>query len=180
MGQVHVALHGTPEVRHAGEPLVLPTRKALGLLAYLVVERGVHAREKLAALLWPDSAAAQSRAALRYTLSCLRAALRDDGRSSHLIEGGVLGFDFGTPEELDLDLGCFESLTGPLQPGETRHALVARLQLAGNLWRGEFLEGFSLRDAPEFDTWVTHNAEGWRRRMLLVLDRLSQAKQMQG
>jgi DNA-binding SARP family transcriptional activator len=156
MGQVRVALLGTPEVRHAGEPLILPTRKALALLAYLVVERGVHAREKLAALLWPESAAGQSRAALRYTLSCLRTALRDDGRSSHLIEGDALGFDFGTPEELDLDLSHFQSSTAPLQSDETRQALVARLQLAGNIWRGEFLEGFSLRDAPEFDAWVTH------------------------
>lgn len=180
MGQVRVALLGAPEISHAGEPLVLPTRKALALLAYLVVEGGIHAREKLAALLWPESAAAQSRAALRYTLSCLRAALRDDGSSSHLIEGDALGFDFGTPEELDFDLRYFQASSAPLQPGETRQALVARLQLASDLWRGEFLEGFSLRDAPEFDVWVTYHAENWRRRMLLVLDSLSQAQADEG
>jgi DNA-binding SARP family transcriptional activator len=127
--------------------------------------------------LWPESArAAQSRAALRYTLSCLRAALRHDDGSSHLIEGKAPGFDLDTAEELDYDVRDFQALAGPHQPGETRQALAARLQQAATLSRGEFLEGFSVRDAPEFEAWLTHQAEGWQRRVLSVLDRLSQAQ----
>jgi DNA-binding SARP family transcriptional activator len=156
---------------------VLPTRKALGLLIYLVVEGGVHARATLADLLWPDSARPdQSRAALRYTLSCLRAALRHDDGSAHLIEGKLLGFDFETAEALDCDLRHFAALAGPADPDEPRQALAARLQQAATLWRGEFLEGFSVRDAPEFDAWITHQGEAWHRRLLAVLDRLSQAQ----
>jgi DNA-binding SARP family transcriptional activator len=180
VGQLRVALLGTPDVRHAGQPLGLPTRKALALLAYLVVEGGVHPREKLAALFWPESATTRSRGALRYTLSCLRAALRHAAASSHLIEGNALGLDFGSADELDLDLRRFQATASPLQPDESRPALVTRLQQAADSWRGEFLEGFSLADAPEFDAWVTHQAEAWRRQMLSVLDRLSQAQEDAG
>src|SRR5437899_9511262 len=128
MGQVHVALLGTPDIRHSGVALVLPTRKALALLVYMVVEGGLHARDKLADLFWPDSAtAAQSRGALRYTLSYLRAALRHDGGSSHVSEGKALGFDFDAAGELDYDLHDFlarsEEHTSELQ--SLRH-LVCR------------------------------------------------------
>jgi len=130
--------------------------------------------------LWPESATTQSRGALRYTLSCLRAALRDDDGSSHLIEGNALGFDFDSAEELDLDLRRFEAAAAPPQANESRPALVTRLQHAVDSWRGEFLEGFSLAYAPDFDAWVTHQAEAWRRQMLSLLDRLSQAQEDAG
>ncbi len=38
MGQLRIALLGTPDVAHAGGVLALPSRKALALLAYLAVE----------------------------------------------------------------------------------------------------------------------------------------------
>jgi len=94
-----------------------------------------------------------------------------------LIEGNSPGFDFGSPEELDLDLVRFQAAASPLQPDEWRPSLVARLQQAADVWRGEFLEGFSLADAPDFDVWGTHQAESWRRQMLSVVDRLSQAQE---
>ena len=37
-----------------------------------------------------------------------------------------------------------------------RQTIISELQQAVDAWRGEFLEGFSLRDAPDFD-------EFWRR-----------------
>ena len=40
--------------------------------------------------------------------------------------------------------------------------------------RGEFLEGFSLPDAPEFDTWATVQREASQRQLEVVYDRLSQ------
>jgi len=55
MGQIRMALLGPLDVCHAGEQLSVPTRKALALLAYLVVDGGAHTREELAGLLWPES-----------------------------------------------------------------------------------------------------------------------------
>jgi DNA-binding SARP family transcriptional activator len=57
--------------------LGFPTRKALALLIYLVVEGAQQPREKLAALFWPDSDRTHARAMLRYTLADIRRALHD-------------------------------------------------------------------------------------------------------
>jgi predicted ATPase len=59
-------------------------------------------------------------------------------------------------------------------PVEAHRILLARLQRAISLPRGEFLEGFSLRDAPAFDDWLRFQREYWHLRMNEVFDCLSQ------
>ncbi|HEX9091729.1 MAG TPA: AAA family ATPase, partial [Anaerolineales bacterium] len=41
-------------------------------------------------------------------------------------------------------------------------------------YRGDFLAGFSLGDAPEFDDWIAVQREVWHRRLSLILHRLSE------
>ncbi len=67
-------LLGTPRLERDGIPVVVDTRKAIALLAYLVVNRQPHSRDTLAALLWPDYDQAHARATLRRTLSTLQKA----------------------------------------------------------------------------------------------------------
>lgn len=42
-------------------------------------------------------------------------------------------------------------------------ALLAQLQQAAARYRGDFLDGFSLSDAPAFDEWATIQREQWHR-----------------
>jgi DNA-binding SARP family transcriptional activator len=72
MGRLILRLLGTPEVSHAEHPLTLQTRKVLALLAYLAVEHGVHSRDKITALLWPESDEERGKASLRRALAYLR------------------------------------------------------------------------------------------------------------
>ena len=51
--------------------------KTVGLLAYLALEPGPHAREALATLLWSDAGDEDARASLRQALRQLRAAFGD-------------------------------------------------------------------------------------------------------
>src|SRR5215203_1620379 len=96
MGQLHLALLGTPEVYHQQEshepvshhpltPLSFATRKTLALLVYLAVEEKLQPRERITALLWPDSNAELGRTSLRKTLAYLRQAL---GHGVSQEEGG--------------------------------------------------------------------------------------------
>ena len=75
MPQLTLHLLGTPGIARDGAPVAVDTRKATALLAYLAVTGRSHAREALAALLWPEYDDEHARAALRRTLSTLRAAL---------------------------------------------------------------------------------------------------------
>lgn len=75
MSTLEVQLLGPPIIARDGEPLAFATRKAIALLAYLVLEPGVHPRDTLAALFWPGSNASTSHGALRYTLHALKQSI---------------------------------------------------------------------------------------------------------
>ena len=169
MSKLHLRFLGRPEISYQGQELQFPTRKALALLVYLVVEEGTHSRDQLAALFWPESEAKLGKAALRNTLARLRHALR--AADSPIVgRAGSLGFDFESAFELDL-----QPVDAALKSDQ-----LALLKEAGDSHRGEFLAGFSLEDAPAFDDWVTVQQEVWQRRLSVVFERLSQIQSEQG
>jgi DNA-binding SARP family transcriptional activator/predicted ATPase len=183
VSRLHLALLGTPEVVHDERVLTFSTRKVLALLVYLVVEKGLHSREKLTALLWPESEAREGGATLRSTIARLRAALEDVPNHSHLIvERDVLSCDFASDVNLDLDtLGtAFKRCQGSTNVddlhGETRRILLIQLQAAVDRYRGGFPEGFHISDAPDFEDWARMQREIWHRRMSVVFDCLSQVQ----
>ena len=76
---LNIHLLGAPRIERDGSPVSPDTRKAIALLAYLVVTNEPQQRDRLAALLWPDSSQGHARAALRRTLSSLNKALGGRG-----------------------------------------------------------------------------------------------------
>src|SRR5438105_841401 len=185
MGNLHFTVLRPPEVRHADQMLLFSTRKEFGLFIYLVVEGRIHLRKTLSELFWPESDAKHGRAALRITLLHLRHLLSEgaggDAASHLLITGDTLGLDFTSDIELDLHtlheawrLSRASTRTALIMPEDMHRTLLAQLQQAVSLPRGEFLEGFSLRDAPAFDDWVRFQREYWHLRISEVFDRLSQ------
>ena len=102
MESLAIRLLGIPEIRLGEQPLTFRTRKVLALLVYLVAERGMHSRESLMALLWPESSQSSAAATLRTTLSRLRKALGPVG-DILITEGGNVGFDTNPLIDLDLD-----------------------------------------------------------------------------
>ncbi len=182
MGDLCLTLLGPPEVRHADQMLLFSTRKELALLIYLVVEGRVHLRKNLSEQFWPEGDARHGRAALRLTVLHLRHLLGKgagvDPVPHLLIQRDTLGLDLTSAVELDLHEACTSARasthTTLTMPEETHRILLARLQRAISLPRGEFLEGFSLRDAPAFDDWVRFQREYWHLRTSEVFDRLSQ------
>jgi DNA-binding SARP family transcriptional activator len=173
MGRLSLALLGVPAVHHAGRTVAFATRKALALLVYLAVEGEAQPREKLTALFWPESPPARGRAALRKTLAYLQRAL-NDGSAPHVrADRDSLAID---PEsDVNVDL---QALARAAQAGRSAALAVEQaletLQAAARLYRGDFLEGFSLSDAPEFDNWASLRRETCHRQATLVFDRLSQ------
>src|SRR6266700_360904 len=185
MGDLYLTLLGPPEVRHADQVLLFSTRKELALLIYLAVEGGVHSRKNLSEQFWPEVHARHGRAALRITLLHLRHMLCEGADVSPvphiLIKGDTLGMDLTSALELDLHIlheawtsARASTHTSLTMPEEAHRSLLAQLKRAISLPRGEFLEGFSLRDAPAFDDWVRFQREYWHLRTSEVFDRLSQ------
>jgi DNA-binding SARP family transcriptional activator len=190
MSTLKVALLGPPEVNHWDHRLTFPDSKGLALLAYLATERGVHERQKLTRLLWPESDMAHGRTALRITLLHLRRILEEDaspvGESHVRITHDTLGLDLASG--IDLDLHTLEDawklmrvLPAPeAVKGEVRCALIARLQSAAVLYRGSFLQDFTLRNTLDFDNWVGLQQGYWYQRIEQVFDWLSHLQSAEG
>jgi DNA-binding SARP family transcriptional activator/tetratricopeptide (TPR) repeat protein len=173
---LRLGLLGRPQVSCGGRPLEFRSRKELALLLYLAAEGGLQPREKLAALFWPESREKSDRAALRNALYGLRKTLRESTGVEYLRVGrdSAIGLDFASSVELDLTLLEEASARPPVEApgGELRSSLEDLREVAAS-YRGEFLEDFSLDDAPDFEYWVGLEREGWRRRIGAVFDRLS-------
>jgi DNA-binding SARP family transcriptional activator/predicted ATPase len=156
-----LSLLGPPEVRCDGVPVAVDTRKATALLAYLTLEPGRHSRDSLAGLLWPDYPPDRARAALRRTLSTLRAAL---GGRWLVVTRDAVSLD---RDGLTVDVEEFRRLAAADGPEE--------LEQAAALQRGVFLAGFGLRDSAPFDDWQSFQAGTLVRELGAVLDRLAGA-----
>lgn len=172
MALLKLLLFGPPRIERDGVPVALDTRKATALLAYLAITKQVHARDTLAALLWPSGDQTHARAALRRTLSTLKAALAGDWLIIHR-ENVALSDD-----GLWLDVQQFHGLLEQCE----RHGhpssdvcpdCLGLLTEAANLYRADFLAGFTLRDSPEFDDWQSYQGELLRQQLAGVLDRLA-------
>lgn len=188
MASLHLQLFGPPEVRLGKTVLTFPTRKTLALLIYLAIEGGSQPREHLAALFWPDSSPERSYASLRNTLSHLQTTLdpdRNQAQPSFLtVTHHTLALN---PEAaIDLDLQTVERAYNQARADRSSRvpleslASLPVLQSAPPCHRGDFLTGFSLGDTPAFDDWATIQREVWRRRLGLILDRLSEIQYASG
>lgn len=166
---VQLALMGPPHVLVDGRPLDVDTRKAIAVLALVAVD-GAQSRHALARMLWPDSDASRARAALRRTLSVLGRGLGNEVLQAGRDRVGLAG-----------EVACDVARMGDLLDASLLHDHAAddacplcrdRLEQATGLYRGELLEGFALRDSPEFDDWRTERGEHLRRRLCQGLDLL--------
>lgn len=130
---------GPPSVQldgHDAQPDVV-WRKHLALLVYLALSPDTtRARAHLVGLLWAESTDDKARRSLNEAVRRLRIAL---GEERLLNRGDALQL---STEGLELDVREFEALCAD---GQLR---------ALELMRGDFLEGFHVDDAPEFDAWL--------------------------
>ncbi len=159
MSELRLRLFGAPEVALDGVPLTFDTRKAVALLAYLAVTGRPHRRETLAALLWPESDQVRSRAALRRTLSVAGAV-----GPALVLDRGEVALD---PSGVWTDVAEFDRLADSSHEEGLRQALA--------LAPAPLLQGFSLRDSPEFDEWLVATSELLGDRLAGVLARLTEA-----
>ena len=157
---LEIALLGAPTVRRDGELVSFDTRKATALLAHLALAERPRRRDSLCELLWPSHDSERARGALRRTLSTLRRGIGVEWVES---EGDAIRLRDGA--DLHLDVRRFRDLAGDA-------ATLEDLNAAVELFAGDFLEGFGLRDSPEFDGWQISEGECLRRELCDALRRL--------
>jgi len=177
---LEIFLLGGLTLKKAGRLLPsLPTRKAEALLIYLATNGKAYPREQLAELLWQRDSHTQARRNLTYDLYRLRQLF-----GSYIIatrqtvafnQQATYWLDVAELEEqvsgiarshfwFDKANGSSSNQVDINRLNQTETSLLSEaeaLKLADTLvlYRGDFLAGFHLVDAPDFEDWVTTTRE---------------------
>jgi len=126
-----------------GSRVDFPTKRAKALLAYLARHPGRRAsRDQLGALFWGSCGDERARINVRQTLMLARKTLSHSTCPCIVSEGDALYLD---PDHVEVDVAEFDELCRERSPGA--------LERAGELYRGEFLEGFALNEEP-YEEWL--------------------------
>ena len=142
----------------------LPKRSAEAILAVLAVSGDLGCtRERLLALLWPESDEAHSRHGLRDALHALRRGLGPDVVPSG---GRLLRLD---PAIVDSDARAFAQALSSGRPGDAVRA-----------YGGPLLDGFHVDDAAEFERWLDGERTRLAREYVEALKQLATAAERAG
>ena len=139
-------LFGTPSIESREGGLLtgrVAQRHRLALLALIALSPGGRlSRDKLIAYLWPESDPDKGRNLLKVATYILRSTL---GEEAVLSEGDDLRLD-GDVMRTDA-----VEFAAAVENGDFARAVA--------LYKGPFLDGFFLSDAPEFEQWVASERE---------------------
>jgi DNA-binding SARP family transcriptional activator len=159
---------------------------ARALLAYLAMHPGVeHRRDALAGLLWPEQPDVEARRNLRVALSRLRDAIGDRQAAAPYLQ-----ITRRTIQLVNDDVRCsldVWGVRGALASTKSHtHAQLERcgvcakqLQKVTELYRGEFLTGFTLDSAP-FEEWMVVERESLHWQVLEALYALAAYHESRG
>jgi predicted ATPase len=155
--------------------------KVAALLSYVMVESASPiSRQRLAGLLWPEVSDRVARQDLSQALYTLRKTIGDYAAvpAYLLITPQAIQFNVKSDHYLDVrDLRDSVRISRghghPATP--VCSECMDRLEAAVALYRGEFLEGFSLPDSPDFEEWLTLQRERLQYQVLEELDALTDA-----
>jgi len=131
-------------------------RRRLALLAVLAAsgDRG-RSRDQLLPLFWPEVTQSRARHSLDQLLYALRSSIGDSlfaGANPVRLDPGVMSSDVG-------------DFNAAVERGDARAAVEA--------YRGPFLDGFFLSDAPEFERWVESERSRFATSYASALERLA-------
>ena len=162
-------LLGWPKVAWRHETTATPIEgfvsdKAQALLFYLATTRETHSRTKMTGLLWADFPEDKARTSLRTALHNLNQLVEP------YLDAQRKTLAFAGEQPHWLDTAEFKTLLRRhLSPTPLTPAQAEGLRAAVALYQGDFLEGFYIDDAPEFEEWMLLERERLRHLMLEAL-----------
>jgi predicted ATPase/DNA-binding SARP family transcriptional activator len=176
MARLSIRLLGPFQITLNGEPVSnFASDKVRALLAYLATSADrPHRREALAGLLWSDYPEPSARATLRNALANLRRAIDDPHAEPPHLEITRQSLQFNRGSDHWLDVAAFTAAL------EADTATRKELTDAVALYRGPFLDGFSLPDSAPFEEWLIATRENLGRQALGALRRLVHLHEQDG
>lgn len=185
MADLQIACLGELQVTLNGALLTLfQTDKNRALFLYLALEARVHPRAELAQFLWPGYSDESARSSLRQALHQLRQTLADPADTPWLLLTRQT-VQLNPDAPIGVDVLTFRHLLATC--AHHAHAdlptcapCLARLRQAVDLYRGDFLAGFTVADSAPFEEWRRILQEQLHVQMLDALSQLAAAAEAGG
>lgn len=146
---LRIFLFGPPEVTRNHQPVVIPRKKSRALLYYLAAQKSTIPRTRLQTIFWPDASQVSAQQLLRTSLYGLRQELGDALISER--------------DQVGLSENCWVDVRKFEEKVNAAGAELGELAEGVSLYRGEFLEDFSLPDSNLFEEWANIERERYRR-----------------
>lgn len=156
------------------------------LLAFLATESDrAHRRERLVGLIFPETPDDQARTNLRQTLTRLRRAIDDREADPPFLLISRESTQFNPASNHFLDVAFFDHLLNGCHAHQPERNLdcqdcFQRLAEAVDLYRGPFLESFSLDDSAAFEEWVLIKRQQYHVEALSALQQLADHHERSG
>jgi DNA-binding SARP family transcriptional activator len=186
MSRLEIQLLGPTQVRLDGQPITgYRADTAQALLAYLAMHAGTPCRRtSLAGLLWSDYDESSALTNLRQALRRLRTAIGDSERTPPFLQVTRTTIALNPKSDHWLDVDAFSEALDAVRSHahrrpETCAVCAERLAEAVELYRGEFLAGFSL-DSALFEEWMVVERERLHGQALQALGHLAAYHEAQG
>ncbi|MCO6451648.1 MAG: hypothetical protein J5I90_12750 [Caldilineales bacterium] len=171
---------GYPQVLHNGMPVTeFESDKSRAILVYLAIESDrPHGRESLAAMFWPEESLQVGRQNLRQALYSLRRAFGQSTTDAPFLTISRQNARFNIGSDYWTDIQVFDRLSESIRLHDHHRAeacpfCLDQARQAVDLYKGDFLEGFSISDAVEFDDWQRNQADRLRYQLLESLKLLA-------
>lgn len=180
MAEIQLHWLGPPAIILNDRPLNLEMRKTLALLAYLSLSPQYPTRDTLAGLFWPEFDQQHALANLRRNLSSLAKQL-----PRGLLEANRETIGIRREDWLAIDVDAFQKSISISREhshpyGSACPECIAQLEKSVAIYQGDFLQGFNLRDCPEFDRWQSFHQERLRADVAEAFQQLADYYQHQG
>ncbi len=143
---LEIRLFATPQLLLNGNNVNRLRRKNRALLYYIAAEGGKSTREKVLSCFWPDRERSAAQPILRTMIHDLRKTLGENFQADDQI--------IALAPEASVDVRDF--LTAFTSPE------LQQLIDALALYKGDFIDGFSLSDVPQFNDWAASERERYR------------------
>lgn len=171
---LEISLLSEVALRLQGQPLThFRSQKELALLVYLAHTGRPHSREALADLLWDARSTQQSLSNLRTVLTRLRKQVGDNlvvTRKTVAVKPAV---------HQQTDSVRLQTMLGSVGADSSPTAVNLAAQ-ALDLYRGEFMAGFYLPEAPRFNDWLESERENVRQIVMGAYRQVAALRQEQG
>lgn len=178
-GELQVMLLGGLRATFADAPAAgFQYKKSLALLAFLASTGQPQSRETLSGMLWTEMPEENARANLRKVLTDLRQCLAP----YLIVTRQTVAINPERPCWLDTRAfeGKLKGLRTAGDHGLLSEGQIQELSQAVELYRGDFMEGFYIHDAPAFEEWVILQREHYRQLQLTALQVLTEHHTAQG